>query len=229
MKNIFSFLLLSFFFFNVVSPVEVNAQNPKKFVEENDPEARAVFEKIKKRYDAYNAMKVEVSIEIEIPEQAAIKQKGTLIQKGDQYKLDMPDQMHISDGEELWLYLKEKNQVQIHAISDDEDAMMTPKDLLKFYERDDFIYVLTNEFFDKNRTVQQIELKPLERDGDIRKFRVEVNKKTAEIISIKAFFTDGVRYNVYIDKLTPNPYVATNFVFNKSDYPGVKVEDLRID
>lgn len=224
MKNI-----LSLFLVFTVSFTGIFAQNTKKFVEENDPEARVVFEKIRKKYDAYKSVKVDVSVEIEIPEQAAIKQKGTLIQKGDQYKLDMPDQMHISDGKQLWLYLKEKNQVQIHDISDDEDAMMTPKDLLKFYERDDFIYALTNEFFDKNRTVQQIELKPSERDGDIRKFRVEVNKKTAEIISIKAFFTDGVRYNVYIDKLTPNPSDATGFAFNPNRFPGVKVEDLRID
>ena len=224
MKNILSLLLLLGF-----CQVDLYAQNNQKFVEQNDPEARAVFEKIRAKYDAYNAVKVDVSVEIEVPEQPAIKQEGSLVQKDDRYRLDMPDQMHLSDGKQLWIYLKGKNQVQIHDISDDEDAMMSPKDLLKFYERDDFIYALTNEFFDKKRTVQQIELKPTERDGEIRKFRVEVNKKTAEIISIKAFFTDGVRYSVYIDKLTPNPSIAADFTFDEKDYPGVRVEDLRID
>lgn len=224
MKNILSLFVFSFLFFG-----SAFAQNTEQQVELSDPQAQKIFENVRAKYDEYQSMKVEVSIEIEVPEQPVIKQKGVLIQKQENYQLELEDQLHICNGKELWLYLKEKNEVQIHEVGDGDDALLTPKDLLKFYERTDYISALTNEYSKKNRTVQQIEMKPAERGGDILKFRVEIYKKTSEIVSIKAFFADGVRYNVYVDKLTPSPEVLPDFVFNPKKYPGVNVEDLRID
>jgi len=207
MKNIFSLFVFSFLFFG-----SAFAQNTEQQVELSDPQAQKIFENVRAKYDEY-----------------VIKQKGVLIQKQENYQLELEDQLHICNGKELWLYLKEKNEVQIHEVGDGDDALLTPKDLLKFYERTDYISALTNEYSKKNRTVQQIEMKPAERGGDILKFRVEIYKKTSEIVSIKAFFADGVRYNVYVDKLTPSPEVLPDFVFNPKKYPGVNVEDLRID
>ena len=68
---------------------------------------------------------------------------------------------------------------------------MTPNDLFKIYEREDFIYALTNEYFDKKNTIQQIELKPADRNTEYSKIRVEIVKKTAEIKAIRYFLKMG--------------------------------------
>ena len=225
MKNI----LASFFFLFCLS-ANVMAQTAAAQIEQSDPAATAIFQKVRAKYEAYETIEVDVAITIEIPEQPKIEQKGNLVQKGDQYRFDLPDQLYISDGNSLWYYSKTKNQVQLNSIDeDDEDSMMTPKDLLRVYEREDFFYALTNEYYKKNITVQQIELKPRESGGEYKKLRVEINKKTSEILSVQAFFSDGVRYKVAIDKMTPNPTKKVSFKFNGVNHPGVKVEDLRID
>ena len=45
-------------------------------------------------------------------------------------------------------------------------TISSPKDLMRAYEWDNYIYVLVNEFSEKGRIVQQIEFKPTDRDSD---------------------------------------------------------------
>ena len=217
--SVFSVLALSLF-----------AQEPKT-VRVEDPKAKAVFEKVRDRYEAYKTLTVNFSIQIHIPQNPEIDQTGTLLQEGKKYMLDLPDQMLMSDGNDLWLYRKEAKEVLINDIDEGDDSVLSPIDLLKIYERDDFEYALVNEFKDKsNRTVQQIELKPNAKDADYSKIRIEINKADASILGMMAFFKDGVRYKVVLDKETPNTsFTKSTFTFDASKYPDVRVEDLRLD
>lgn len=206
------------------------AQTPKN-VRVEDPQAKAVFEKVRNRYEAYKTLQVNFSVEIEIPQQETMKQTGTLMQEGKKYKLDLTDQMLMSDGNDLWLYRKNAKEVQINDIEEGDDAVLSPIDLLKIYEREDFEYALVNEYKDKkNRIVQQIELKPNAQNTDYSKVRIEINKTTAEILGMMAFFKDGVRYKVIVDETIPNKsFPSSTFTFNSSQYPNVHIEDLRLD
>jgi outer membrane lipoprotein carrier protein len=206
------------------------AQTPKT-VRVEDPKAKAVFEKVRDRYEAYKTLQVNFSVEIEIPQQEAIQQTGSLYQDGVKYKLDLSDQMLMSDGNDLWLYRKEAKEVQINDLEEGDDSLLSPIDLLKIYERDDFEYALVNEFKDqKNRTIQQIELKPNAKNADYSKIRIEIAKSSAEILGMMAFFKDGVRYKVTVDETIPNKsFPSGTFTFDASQYPGVHVEDLRLD
>jgi len=47
---------------------------------------------------------------------------------------------------------------------------------------------------------------------------------------IKAFAVDGARYTMDVKKFKPNlAYKNSDFIFNAKNYPGIHVEDLRID
>ena len=207
----------------------IGQNDHQPLVEENDPEATVVFQKVRAKYEAFSSVKANISTIIEVPEQPKIEQKGTLVLNGDQYHLDFPEQTYMSNGKNLWVHYKDKKMVQINSIEEDDESLMTPKDLFRIYERDDFIYVLANEYFQNKRTIQHIELKPTDRSAEYAKLRVNIDKKTSEILSIKVFFRDGIRYEIKIDKLTPNPSDTVAFAFDKSKFPDVKVEDLRID
>jgi len=224
MKN-FILIFATLLFANMV----IGQNDHKQLIEENDPEATAVFQKVRAKYEAFASVKADISTIIEVPEQPKIEQKGTLILKGEQYHLDFPDITYLSDAKNLWVHYKDKKMVQLNSIDEDDESLMTPKDLFRIYERADFIYVLANEYFQNKKTIQHIELKPIDRSAEYAKLRVNIDKKTSEILSIKVFFTDGIRYEIKIDKLTPNPSDQVSFAFDKSKFPNVKVEDLRID
>lgn len=196
---------------------------------DSDPEAKAILDKVKQKYDSYKSIEADFSLSIEVPEQPKEVQKGKLSQQGNNYRLEMEGQTVISDGKTTWLYLPTVNEVQINdADLGDDKGIYSPKDILTIYEKGEFVYALTNEFAKDGKLVQQIEFKPLKKGVEYSKLRLSVDKKTNDIISVEAFIHDGSRYTLQLTKLTPNKtFTASTFTFDKSKYPNVYVEDLR--
>jgi len=198
----------------------------------SDPAAKAVLEKVKTTYNGFKSMEADFTLSIEIPEEGEEIQKGKMYQQGEKYNLQLEGQSLISDGTTLWVYLKNNNEVQINDVPDEDeigDEILSPKDLLRVYEKGNFYYALTNESVKSGKTVQEIEFKPKDAENsEYFKMRLMVEKKSSHIMSIKAFSKDGSRYTLAISDMIPNKsYDASTFVFDKSKYPNVYIEDLR--
>lgn len=196
-----------------------------------DPQAKAVLEKVKKKYESYQSMDVTFTITIALPEEPEEIQKGTLQQMGEKYRLELASHSIISDGQYVWLYLKNNKEVQINNVDSGADGeVLSPKDLLHVYNSGKFVYALTNEFMENGRAVQQIEFKPIEEYTEYSKIRLTIDKNSQKILRIKAFEKNGARYTLEINELTPNKsFTANTFVWQKSECPDCYVEDLRID
>ncbi len=194
-----------------------------------DKEAKRILEKMRQQYESYDAVAADFTLTIEIPEMDKEVQEGKIIQKNEQYKLDLPDQAVICDGKVLWLHLKKNKEVQINDVEEEATDILSPKDLLRMYEKDDYYYALTNDDYEGKVAIQQIEFKPSDRDSEIAKLRLTINKSNMQVRRIQAFNKDGSRYTLEVTGFQTNPKVDANtFVFNKADYPGVRVEDLRM-
>lgn len=197
---------------------------------ESDPEAKAALEKLRKKYDGYKSLDVEFRLEISIPEQPVETQTGSLARQGDMYHMNLASYTAISDGTAIWLVLHNNKEVQVNDIPDpdEDDSILSPQAIMSLYENGNFVYLLTNEFSEKGKVVQQIEFKPLDPDSEYAKLRMTIDKKANELVRVKAFAKDGSRYAFYMDKMTPNKaYEKGYFSFNKDNYPGYYVEDLR--
>lgn len=203
-------------------------------VEKNDPEAKKILDKIRKKYEAYKTNEAGFSLSIELPGQPKEIQKGTIAQEGNKFRLDMDAQTIISDGKTTWVYLKKNNEVQINNTDpNDANGFLTPKELLRRYQKGDFLYTITEKITEKitenGKPVTNIEFKPKDRNSDYSKLRLSVNEQSASIVSIKAFQKDGSRFTFSLTKTTPNKaFAAGHFSFDPQKYPGVKVEDLRL-
>ncbi|MCR9286636.1 outer membrane lipoprotein carrier protein LolA [Saprospiraceae bacterium] len=224
MRKIFLILLLGSLFTTTFAQA-------KDFTKKSDtdPAATAVLEKMKTKYDAYKTLEANFEIIIEIPEQAKEVQKGKLLQMGEKYRLNLEGQIIVSDGTSLWYYSERREEVQINDVEESEGEVMSPKDLMRIYESEDYVYFLTNEMAENGKIIQQIEFKPLDSDSEYSKLRLTVDKKTQEILRIKAFSKDGSRYTFILKDVVPNkPYSDTLFKFQKSECPNCHWEDLRI-
>ena len=70
----------------------------------------------------------------------------------------------------------------------------------------------------------------MDRDSEYSKMRIQVNQKANRMKTMKIFAKDGSRYTMEVDAVTPNYKVSEEFfTFNPSNYPGIHIEDLRID
>lgn len=207
------------------------AQLPTAPAEKNDPQAKKVLDKIRKKYDAYKTLEAAFSLTIEIPQQPKEVQKGSVGQEGDKFRLDMDQQVIVNDGKTTWVYLKKNNEVQVNNTEKDNDegAFMTPKELLSRYQKGDYLYAIVDKTTEGGKVLTHIEFKPKDKKSDYSKLRVAIDEKAGTIQNIKAFSKDGSRYTFIITRHTPNKkFAADHFTFDAKKYPGVRVEDLRM-
>lgn len=201
---------------------------------DTDPQATKILDKVSKKYEAYKSIEATFSLEIEIPQEPIDKQTGKMMTEGDKYNVDFEAYSMISDGVSLWVHNKRNEEVQWNNVPDEdeieEEGMLAPQDFYDFYKNGKYVYALTNATYEEGKPVLQIEFKPLDEDSEYSKIRMTIEKKTNVVRRIKVFSKDGSRYTLAIEKLTPNKkFAANDFVFNKSKFPDVHVEDLRID
>jgi outer membrane lipoprotein carrier protein len=219
------FALLTLFSCNILS-AQVAAPP-----ENSDPVAKKVLDKIRKKYEGYKTVEAAFSLTLDVPTKPKDVQKGVIGQEGDKFRLEMDQQTIISDGKTTWVYLKSNNEVQINNAdpAGSDNGFMTPKDLLKRYQKGDFLYAITDKAMENGKLMTLIEFKPKDKSSEYSKFRLSVDEKTSEIKNILAFHKDGSRYTFVITRLnTSKAFNADYFKFDTKKYPGVKVEDLRM-
>ncbi|MFK7774073.1 MAG: outer membrane lipoprotein carrier protein LolA [Saprospiraceae bacterium] len=198
-------------------------------VQDVDPEAQKVLEKVSKKYEAYKSIEATFSLEIEIPEEPVDKQTGKLKQQGEKYNVDLSSYSMICDGESFWVHNKQNKEVQLNdPPEEDDEEMMAPQDFYSFYKKGKYLYALTNAIVEKGVPLLQIEFKPLEADSEYSKIRMTIEKKTSAVKRIKVFSKDGSRFTLEIEDFKANKkYTKADFTFDKKKFPDVHIEDLR--
>lgn len=152
--------------------------------------------------------------------------KGKIIVKGDKFKLDLDEQEIYNDGEIIWTYLKDVNEVNIdYYFPEDED--MTPSTIFSAYKKG-YKYLFLEEEASDGQIYNMIDLIPDDQDKSFFKVRLWINKNDNSLYRWKLFDKTG---NTYLYSITSfnDTYNARDeeFVFDSSKYPGITEIDLR--
>ncbi len=206
------------------------AQSKPPVAEKSDPEAQKVLDQVRKKYEKHKTLEAEFTLTIEVPDQPKEVQKGVISQEGQKFRLDMDQQIIASDGKTTWVYLKANKEIQItNADPNGESGFMTPKELLNRYQRGDYLYAITDKTREGNKVLTQIEFKPVNRRSEYSKLRVSIDEQAQLVERITAFARDGSRFTFQISRFSPDKtFKPSHFQLNPKEYPGVRVEDLRM-
>jgi len=214
-----SILFASIFVFDTVKAQLLPAA-PKS--QGNDPEATVILKRLKDKYTSFASLYSEYVLTIDNRETKET-QNGKITQKGSKFHVDNNGNRIFCDGVTIWMYVKNNNVVQINNFEEDEDPM-SPGRILKIYESEnEYLYAITSQ----DQVKAEIEFKPLKKDADFFKIRIEVDKAKNEVRYIKVFAKDGTTYTLDIKTIRSASPTDAQFVFKKESFPGVKVEDLR--
>ena len=101
--------------------------------------------------------------------------------------------------------------------------------MLRLYNQGNFICYSAGTGEEAGKQVAYIEVKPTDRGSSpYSKFRIAVDKKNNQIVSMFTVNRDGSRFKLSISKfITTKTIAESKFTFDKANYPGVHVEDLR--
>ena len=211
LKHTFTFFMTLFYCLNAFS------QGQK------DPAALAILEEMSQKYEAYASFEVEFTNSLINPDNSKEDISGKITVKGDKYKMDLGDQEVLNDGENLWTYLKEVNEVNVTDYYP-EDQEISPSNIFSIYE-DGYKYVYVEEQDGGNTHV--IDLEPEAQGKEIYKIRMVISSEN-ELKSFTLFERSGVKYEYSIDAFNGDLNIGDSFfTWNEADYPGVEVIDFR--
>lgn len=198
------------------------------YIGKSDPDAKKVLDKVSSKFKTYKSVTAKFTLKIENGEGKVLGTKtGTVNMKGNRYRISIPGQEIYSDGNNIWTYDKDANEVQITQI-DPSANMITPQKMFtNFYDKD-FLYKLNDEAALSKKGLQEIELTPVDKTKTFFKVLVAIDKGSQTLKSTKVFEKNGNKYTYNVLSLKSNAALPESlFVFDPKSYPNVEVVDLR--
>ena len=194
---------------------------------QQDPKAGKILDAVSAKYTALKSFQAGFTQTLENPA-AKLKQNisGDVTVSGQKYHLKANGQEVLNDGKNTWTYLKNENEVNVSE-SDPNSQDMSPAQMYTMYKKG-YKYTYVKSLKDAGVASDLIELSPEDRKNDVFKVQIIVGTADKAIHSVKTFKKNGTRTTFTLKNFKPNvPVTANTFAFDKAQYPGVKVIDLR--
>ncbi len=192
--------------------------------------AKEILDEVSQKTRSYNTISARFIFtmdndEMEIHE----KNKGAIELKGQKYVVDLPDvgMKVYSDGEILWNYMEDGNQVTISNVEDNTSELMDPSSIFNIYEKG-FQSKYIGEKSVNGKKVHQIELYPDSDEYNVSKIILNIGKTSMMIHSAFLHGTDGNLYGIEVEKMDVSTELPDDyFVFDTDNYSDIEVIDFR--
>ena len=197
---------------------------------QSDTKATQILEEVSAKTNTFKSMSADFVFSMDNDEMDIHeKNEGSIIVKGQKYVVKLPDLgvEVFSDGQTIWNYMKDGNQVTISSLEDSENELMDPSSIFSIYERG-FRSEFVAETQEDNKTIYKINLYPDEEEYQVTKIEVAIDKASLMLSSATLYATDENLYSIVVKKMEPNKEFAdSEFVFDESKYGDLEVIDFR--
>lgn len=194
LQIIIAFLLMS---------LTVNAQTPMSVLD-------AVAADYKKKGDTEIAFTLNSS------------SKGTIKLSGQKFNISLVDMTMWFNGETLWTYVKENQEVNVTNPTDAEIAKINPYAFVSMYKKG-----YKAEFGKVETGVHHIVLKSADDKKTFQQIDLRILKASNTLKSVVLTTRRGTTLNIVVDSYKYIKFADSTFVFDAKKYPGVDVIDLR--
>jgi outer membrane lipoprotein carrier protein len=194
----------------------------------SDPDAKKVLDALSAKLQSFKAIQANFTLKVEDAKGKVQGSKSGIIYiKGPKYHINISGQDIYSDGNNTWTYDKSSNEVTITKTDPSSKTISPDKIFTDFYDKD-FLYKLNGESKVGTRTVQEVELTPVDKTKQLFKAILYIDKSLHTLISITWFEKSGNRYSLSTSNLNGNaPLTDAQLAYSKTRYPGVEEVDLR--
>jgi outer membrane lipoprotein-sorting protein len=191
-----------------------------------DEKSNEILQQLSLNTQAYKNIDVDFNFKFKnVTQEISENQKGNIKINSNKFRLELNQQIIISDDTTQWIYLKESNELQIMEY-DSLDDMISPNKLFTIYEegyKNSYVE-LKNE---SDITLHIIDLFPIESNA-FQKIQLQINSEKIQLHNIILFDKNGGSFTYLITKFTTDANLDDNlFKFNPAEYPEIEIIDLR--
>ena len=194
----------------------------------SDPNAKKILDAVSAKFKTFKSVKAGFALKIENASGKVLGNKsGTVFMKGTKYRVSITGQEIFCDGSNVSTFDKSAKEVTITKLDPANNTITPQKVFTNFYDKD-FLYKLNGENKVAGKTIQELELTPIDKSKPFFKVLVSVDKASQTIVSTKVFEKSGNKYTYSIKNMnTKTPIADGQFVFDAKKFPGTEVIDLR--
>lgn len=199
-------------------------------VAQENTTAKEILDEVSKKTQSYNSISAHFIFSMDNEEMDIHeKNEGSIQLKGQKYVLTLPDVglKVFSDGETIWNYMTDGNQVTISTVEDSGSDLMDPSSIFSIYEKG-FESEYTGTTNKDGKTLHEIELYPDTDEHDVSKIILYIDKATMMIDSAVLHGIEGNLYGIEVTEMdTKTELPDSYFVFEPDNYGDIEVIDFR--
>lgn len=193
-----------------------------------DKKAKDILDNVSKKTKSYSSIQTEFSYSlINKDRKINTTQNWKLQIKNEKYRLDMGDQLLISDGKSLWKILKNDKEVELSNIDKAADGFK-PQNMFTMYEKG-FKFKYVKEEKNGNKITHLIDLFPDNpKEKDFISIRLYIDKASLQIKRSEIKGKNGNVYTYQIKTFKTNEVIDANiFTYRPAEFPGYELNDVR--
>jgi len=194
----------------------------------NDPEAKKILDGVSSKFKTFKNVKAGFVLKIENAAGKVLGNKsGTVYMKGTKYRISVTGQEIFCDGSNISTYDNAAKELTVTRVDPSANTITPQKVFTNFYDKD-FLYKFNGETKSGGKTIQEVELTPIDKSKPFFKVLVSVDKATQTIISTKVFEKAGNKYTYSVNGMNTSTVVSdSQFYFDAKKFPGTEIIDLR--
>ncbi|MDR0982071.1 MAG: outer membrane lipoprotein carrier protein LolA [Culturomica sp.] len=188
-------------------------------------DAKTILDKAAQKISSYKSIEADFDLTMEnTAENIQEKYSGKVYMKGNMYKLDIMDVVTFFDGENIYSYMPEVQEVNVKMPDAGSEELLNPATIFNIHNTG-FKQKLVS---DQNNEAY-IELYPNDLGKNFTKIGVLINTKENFLQKITSFGKDGNNLIITINNVKQPAEIPADsfFTFDTKLYPNVEVIDLR--
>jgi len=196
---------------------------------QQDPAAKEILDRVAEKTKSVQSIQADFSlIVVDHKEDNKNTSTGSIITKGDKYRITSPGTTAFFDGKTMWTYVQDNNEVTItEPGSQDDNFLSNPASVFTWYNRD-FKYQYRGETTIEGVEMHEIDLFPKNLDQPYSRIKVYIEKNTEQLSIISSIGKDGIDYSVFLKNfITDKAFADDTFTFLPAKNKEVTVIDMR--
>ena len=192
------------------------------FSQENNKKALQILDKMSNLYKSMVSFSstFEYSM-VNLDEDIEDSFQGKITIKEEKYLLKIEGQEIINDGETVWTYIPELNEVNISTFEYD-DQEISLNNVFDLY-KDGF----EQNYLSEDNKYHKIELYPEDESKSYYKILILINKVDFSMYNFSVFDKSNTKYVYKINEFKEEKIDDSFFIFDSSKYPGIEIIDFR--
>ncbi|RXK47090.1 LolA family protein [Aquirufa rosea] len=187
------------------------------FIYAQSAKAVGYIDAMQKKYKAMSSFAASFSYATE----GAAPMNGSISVKGTKFRLKTAGQEIFNNGKEVATYIKEINEVNVSAFDPAENDLNPAK----IYSFDKKAYKIN--LAGEEGSTATVELVPNSKNSQMQKISIKINKADHAVKEWTIINKAGKKQNFKVLKIESKSLDDKFFTFDKKQYPGVEVNDLR--